>query len=246
MRRTLAALTAALSLLSGCGLTDAIDIHAPEAGKGAGAQIIYHWLSRVSDMKHDHFVCFGDSPGDYDMARFLAKQSHDTVFVFSGLKFEGAASDPDITLDFLCSTPAYHLHLCLMKLPLPHNKALIAGAILLLAAFGVAGWYLYDRQAQTSAPEYFSGYSDLSGVPSRTDVPTSEPGVLVAWQDQSVVDGNLSCTLYQADTRQILATYYLTSGFNPKGKVSSDTVYKTKTLSRTAIDNLIKESCGQK
>lgn len=68
---------------------DAIDVHSPEAGKRAGAQLIYEWLRRTADVRHDHFVCFGDSIVDYEMARFFAGQSHAATFVFSGPSFEG-------------------------------------------------------------------------------------------------------------------------------------------------------------
>lgn len=68
---------------------DAIDVHSPEAGKRAGAQLIYEWLRRSTNIRHDHFVCFGDSAVDYDMARFFAGQSHAATFVFSGMAFKG-------------------------------------------------------------------------------------------------------------------------------------------------------------
>jgi HAD superfamily hydrolase (TIGR01484 family) len=78
---------------------DAIDVYAPEAGKWAGAQLIYEWLRRTSDIQHDHFVCFGDSIVDYQMARFFAAQSHDTVFVFTGpATLTGIEADDNITL----------------------------------------------------------------------------------------------------------------------------------------------------
>lgn len=77
---------------------DAIDVHAPEAGKWAGAQLIYEWLRRATDIQHDHFVCFGDSAVDYEMARFFAEQSHDTTFVCTGKTFDTSALDPNITL----------------------------------------------------------------------------------------------------------------------------------------------------
>ncbi|HSX17716.1 MAG TPA: hypothetical protein VLH86_06480 [Patescibacteria group bacterium] len=77
--------------------TDAIDVHAPEAGKWAGAQLIYEWLRRTTDIEHDRFICFGDSLPDYQMARFFAAQSHDTTFVFTGLNFEKKL-DPNIRL----------------------------------------------------------------------------------------------------------------------------------------------------
>jgi len=78
--------------------TDAIDVHAPEAGKWAGAQLIYEWLRRTTSIQHDHFVCFGDSIVDYEMARFFAEQSHDTVFVFTGPAFAQPTPHPNIKL----------------------------------------------------------------------------------------------------------------------------------------------------
>lgn len=76
--------------------TDAIDVHAPEAGKWAGAELIHDWLRRVTDIQHDHFICFGDSIVDYEMARYFAGQSHDTIFVFTGPVFEGVTEDTGI------------------------------------------------------------------------------------------------------------------------------------------------------
>jgi hydroxymethylpyrimidine pyrophosphatase-like HAD family hydrolase len=77
---------------------DAIDVHAPEAGKWAGAELIHEWLRRSTDIKHDHFVCFGDSVVDFEMARFFAEQSHDTVFVYTGLSFEGDNPYPNLEI----------------------------------------------------------------------------------------------------------------------------------------------------
>ncbi|MDN5274713.1 MAG: hypothetical protein JWP06_614 [Candidatus Saccharibacteria bacterium] len=76
--------------------TDAVDIHAPEAGKWAGAQLVYDWLNRTSNIKHDHFVCFGDSIVDYEMARYFAQQDENTIFVFTGPAFNGATEDSNI------------------------------------------------------------------------------------------------------------------------------------------------------
>ena len=84
---------------------DAIDVHAPEAGKRAGAQLIYEWLRRTTDVQHDHFVCFGDSLVDYEMARFFAEHSHDTTFVFTGPVFKGKL-DPAVR--FIKSEQPYH------------------------------------------------------------------------------------------------------------------------------------------
>jgi len=77
---------------------DAIDVYAPEAGKWAGAQLIYEWLRRVSDVEHDHFVCFGDSVVDHQMARFFAAQNHDTTFVLTGPTLTGIEPDDNIIL----------------------------------------------------------------------------------------------------------------------------------------------------
>lgn len=76
---------------------DAIDVHAPEASKWAGAQLIHDWLNEFSDKQYTHFICFGDSPIDYEMARYFAQQ-HSTVFVFTGPEFEHAEKDDTIKL----------------------------------------------------------------------------------------------------------------------------------------------------
>lgn len=77
---------------------DALDIHAPEAGKWAGAQLIYDWLRRVTDIAHDSFICFGDSLADYEMARFFAGQNRHTTFVFTGPPQNAPEEAPGITL----------------------------------------------------------------------------------------------------------------------------------------------------
>ncbi|MCA9327649.1 HAD hydrolase family protein [Candidatus Saccharibacteria bacterium] len=63
---------------------ESIDVHAPHAGKQAGAQVIYEWLNQVSDITHDDFICFGDNNNDYDMARWFAEQGRRVRFVFTG------------------------------------------------------------------------------------------------------------------------------------------------------------------
>lgn len=84
---------------------DAIDVHAPEAGKRAGAQLVYEWLRRTTNVRHDHFVCFGDSIVDYDMARFFAAQSRNATFVFSGPVFTG---EFDPAVRFIKTDRPYH------------------------------------------------------------------------------------------------------------------------------------------
>lgn len=71
------------------GTTQAsVEVHAPDAGKQAGAHIIYEWLGRVSDLKHDDFICFGDSHNDYEMARYFADKNLRTRFVYTGAGLE--------------------------------------------------------------------------------------------------------------------------------------------------------------
>ena len=85
--------------------TDAVDVHAIEAGKRAGAQLIYEWLKRTTDIQHDHFVCFGDSIVDYEMACFFAAQSHEATFVFTGPAFNGPL---DLGVEFVKPESLYH------------------------------------------------------------------------------------------------------------------------------------------
>lgn len=97
---------------------DAIDIHSIQAGKWAGAELIYEWLRRSTNVDHDHFVCLGDSPVDYEMARFFAEQSHDTVFVFTGSELGATGS---------------YANLEVVKTELPYNE----GAYQYLQDFGL-------------------------------------------------------------------------------------------------------------
>lgn len=62
----------------------ATDIELPQAGKHAGAELIYEWVAKATDVTHDTFTCFGDSPSDYEMARYFAQQGAKTTFVFVG------------------------------------------------------------------------------------------------------------------------------------------------------------------
>jgi len=63
---------------------ESVDVHASDAGKQAGAKLIMDWVKSVSDVHHDTFMCFGDSNGDYEMARYFATQDAGTTFVFTG------------------------------------------------------------------------------------------------------------------------------------------------------------------
>jgi hydroxymethylpyrimidine pyrophosphatase-like HAD family hydrolase len=63
---------------------DAIDVTAPEAGKWAGAQLIYDWLQRTPAADFTHFICLGDNVSDYEMARFFGQQGHTVDFIFTG------------------------------------------------------------------------------------------------------------------------------------------------------------------
>ncbi|MFZ1483912.1 MAG: hypothetical protein WAS36_02775 [Candidatus Saccharimonadales bacterium] len=63
---------------------ESIDVHARDAGKHAGAHLIKQWVQSVSDISHDSFICFGDSTGDYEMARYFAEKGAQTQFVFTG------------------------------------------------------------------------------------------------------------------------------------------------------------------
>ena len=85
--------------------TVAVDVHAPEAGKRAGAQLIYEWLQRTTKVRFDRFVCFGDSTVDYEMARFFAEQGQDTTFVFTGQAFDGKQ---DSEVDFVKTEQLYN------------------------------------------------------------------------------------------------------------------------------------------
>lgn len=75
---------------------DAIDVTTPEAGKWAGAQLIYDWLQRAPGATPTHFICFGDNASDYEMARFFAGQGHRVDFVFTGETLGQVTHDPGI------------------------------------------------------------------------------------------------------------------------------------------------------
>lgn len=118
----------------------------------------------------------------------------------------------------------------------------------IVAILGSGIWYAFvqrniESEDRKSTPEYFGSYEQLNSVPSRTDVSTNDPSILVAWMDQRVIDGNLSCTIYRKDNRRVLAVYVKTSGFNAERKVSSRTTYKDSDVPRSIIDQIAKDYC---
>ncbi len=72
------------------GTAESTDVHAPHAGKNAGAANIIAWLAGVSDIQHDTVVCFGDNHSDYEMAREFAERGFETTFVYTGEGLEVA------------------------------------------------------------------------------------------------------------------------------------------------------------
>jgi hypothetical protein len=77
---------------------DAIDVTTPEAGKWAGAQLIYDWLQRTPAAKAEQYICFGDNPPDYEMARFFAQHAKNVEFVFTGENLGTIEHDPKVML----------------------------------------------------------------------------------------------------------------------------------------------------
>lgn len=84
---------------------ESVDVHAAHAGKQAGAELIYEWLRRVSDITHDEFICFGDSKGDYEMARWYAAQELQTRFVYTGAELKLA--DPQDGVEVIDTSQLY-------------------------------------------------------------------------------------------------------------------------------------------
>jgi HAD superfamily hydrolase (TIGR01484 family) len=76
---------------------DALDVTTPEAGKWAGAQLIYAWLQHTC-CQLEHFICFGDNASDYEMARFFGRQGHSVQFVFTGTEPGKIVHDPRVLL----------------------------------------------------------------------------------------------------------------------------------------------------
>lgn len=65
--------------------TIATDVESIEAGKYAGAELIFEW-AKQNFPEIDSFVCYGDSISDYDMARCFASYSANVTFVYVGKK----------------------------------------------------------------------------------------------------------------------------------------------------------------
>jgi hypothetical protein len=64
--------------------TIATDVESPLAGKHAGAELIYEWVTKNTSVEHNTFTCFGDSVSDYEMARYFAQQGATVTFVYVG------------------------------------------------------------------------------------------------------------------------------------------------------------------
>jgi hypothetical protein len=91
--------------------------------------------------------------------------------------------------------------------------------------------------------EYFQPYEKLSGFPQKDYPTTDKQGVSVSWQDSRPGDGNLSCTIYQTDSKKIIAFYSSSSGYNPEGKIYTEITIESNILSLSAIDSLIEQYC---
>lgn len=76
----------------------ATDVEHPQAGKHAGAELIYAWVASHKGAAHNNFICFGDSRSDYEMARYFAEQGAHATFVFVGDGNTGFDEHEDVTL----------------------------------------------------------------------------------------------------------------------------------------------------
>lgn len=61
-----------------------IDVEMVEAGKYAGAKLIYRWIHDQDPQAAGWFVSIGDSTSDYEMARYFAEQGARSTFVYVG------------------------------------------------------------------------------------------------------------------------------------------------------------------
>jgi len=75
--------------------TIATDVESIQAGKHAGAELIFEW-AKSNFPKVDTFICFGDSISDYEMARCFAEHEADTTFIYVGKKPEEIRHAKDV------------------------------------------------------------------------------------------------------------------------------------------------------
>lgn len=85
--------------------TIATDIESQQAGKHAGAELIYEWAVLQTGAAPTSFVSFGDSSSDYEMARYFAQQGAESVFVFVGPPTTSFTEDAGVQL--VRTTAAY-------------------------------------------------------------------------------------------------------------------------------------------
>ncbi|HKR81925.1 MAG TPA: hypothetical protein VJR27_02905 [Candidatus Saccharimonadales bacterium] len=78
--------------------TIATDIERREAGKHAGAALIYEWVRQHTSNGRAGFVSFGDSLSDYEMARYFAQKGSPSTFVFVGVEKVSFAKEPNVTV----------------------------------------------------------------------------------------------------------------------------------------------------
>lgn len=77
--------------------TIAIDIESIQAGKHAGAAVIRDWVERQKIGHIDHYVSFGDSVGDYEMARYFAEHAQ-SRFIYVGTEPNRIEQDDRVEL----------------------------------------------------------------------------------------------------------------------------------------------------
>lgn len=78
--------------------TIATDVESPRAGKHAGAELIHEWIEDLYGTGQKHYISFGDSKSDYEMARYFADSGNESTFVFVGGKHETFNEHADVTL----------------------------------------------------------------------------------------------------------------------------------------------------
>lgn len=87
------------------------------------------------------------------------------------------------------------------------------------------------------------GITEVGALP-KGNFKSTYPGISIFWVQGSVADGSDECIAYDSVTKQIYASSYETSGFNPAGKVDKgSTYYKNKVISKEAALRLLKVSC---